>query len=38
MEPWDDIYEILGWPEGSFGFFYSSLYKNPKEIFGELDT
>ena len=32
---WDDKYEILGSSKSPFRFFYKTLWKNPKELFGQ---
>lgn len=30
--------ESLGWPKSSFGIFYSTLWKNSNELFGQHNT
>ena len=30
--------QILGWPQSSFGFFHTVLWKNPNELLGQANT
>ena len=32
---WEFLFNVLGWPKSSFGFFHNILWKNPNELFGQ---